>query len=133
VLRGLSLPLHKELQVPDQNVDVTFDPTATPQFTFDCDAVRMTEAGKIILHRKPATAKWKFTDGSVKADPLNQFSFEPLGNGRLLVINDRCEDPPEEGAKPYCYTVTVELDGAPVTSPDPVIVNDPGARLEEQS
>ena len=115
--------------MPDQNVDVTFTPNTTPQFSFNCEAVRMTQAGKIILHRQPAGARWKFTSGRVHNDSLDQFTCEPFGNGRLLVINDPLRDPPDEGPKTYCYTVTVELDGVPFTSPDPVIVNDPGDRL----
>ena len=131
MLRGLSLPLHKELQVPDQNVDVTFDRTSTPNFAFDCDAVRMTAAGKVILHKMPPNAPWEFTGGRMADDPLEQFTFAV--RGKQLHINDECKDRKEDGPKSYCYMVTVKDNVGLVESPDPVIVNDPGARLEEQS
>lgn len=109
--------------MPDQTVNVTFDPTAEPQFTFDPDSVTMTSAGKIICLRRPPSATWKFTGGDVKEDPLDEFSSSVQGNGSSLHIDDKFYDKTET---PYDYYVTVVLNGTSYTSPDPVIVNDPG-------
>jgi hypothetical protein len=116
----------------DPTVDVTFDPNGTPQFTFHCEAVRMTAAGKIILRQKPPNAPWVFAGGRIE-DPLQQFSFVVRANGKQLQINDEFKNRPGDGAKSYCYTVTVEDTTGLHESPDPVIVNDPGARLEPES
>lgn len=109
--------------MPDQTVNVTFDPKAKVQFTFDPDTVEMSGAGKIILKRRPQSATWTFTGGDVKKDPLNEFSSSVQGNGRELHIDDQFRDTVRTE---YEYFVTVELDGEPFKSPDPVIVNDPG-------
>lgn len=109
--------------MPDQTVLVTFNPTANPQFTFVPDEVRMTAAGKIILNRSPGSATWKFTAGDVKNDLLDEFSSSVHGNGSSLHIDDQFKDTTKT---PYDYFVTVELSGTSYTSPDPVIVNDPG-------
>ena len=109
--------------MPDQTVNVTFDPTATPKFTFDPDSVTMTAAGKIICLQRPSSATWKFTGGDVKEDTLNEFSSTVQGNGQSLHINDELKD---TAKTPYDYYVTVVLNGTSYTSPDPVIVNDPG-------
>jgi hypothetical protein len=109
---------------PDQTVRVTFDPDATPQFTFDPDSVRMTAAGKVILLQHPASARWTFRDAMVKDDTLHEFHPEVQGSGNALHIIDDFRD---KTKKSYSYNVTVALDGNTVTSPDPVIVNDPGA------
>ena len=45
------------------------------------------------------------------------------GNGSSLHIDDQFKDTTKT---PYDYFVTVELNGTSYTSPDPVIVNDPG-------
>ena len=107
--------------MPDQTVNVTFSPTANPQFTFDPDPVRMTAAGKIIFLRRPESANWTFKGGSVKEDPWKEFSTSVQGGGRSLQMDDKCDHKMD-----HEYTITVELDGRPFTSPDPVIVNDPG-------
>ena len=109
--------------MPDQTVRVTFDPNANPQFTFVPDESPMGAAGKIILNRTPGSANWKFTGGDVKEDPLDEFSSSVQGNGSSLHIDDQFKDTAET---PYDYFVTVELNGTSYTSPDPVIVNDPG-------
>jgi hypothetical protein len=109
--------------MPDQTVEVTYDPNAEPRFTFAPDTVTMTDAGKVVLLRRPADAPWVFTDGSVKDDKLRQFSASVHGGGRLLHIRDDCKD---KTKTPYDYNVTVTLNGYAATSPDPVIVNDPG-------
>jgi uncharacterized protein DUF1888 len=109
--------------VPDQTVNVSFNPTADPQFTFDPDSVTMSGAGKIILQRRPPTERWTFTGGDVKNDTLNEFSSSVQGNGRSLHIDDKFRD---RTRTEYEYTITVELNGERFESPDPVIVNDPG-------
>ena len=109
--------------MPDQTVNVTFSPTADPQFTFEPDPVRMTAAGKIIFQRRPESANWTFKDGVVKDDSQKQFSSSVQGQGRSLHMDDKFYD---KVRTPHEYYVTVELDGRTFTSPDPVIVNDPG-------
>jgi hypothetical protein len=107
----------------DQTVRVTFDPAASPQFTFDPDSARMTAAGKIILVQHPASPRWKFRGATVKDDVLNEFRPRVQGNGTSIHIDDEFRDRTRTS---YSYNVTVALDGSTVTSPDPVIVNDPG-------
>jgi hypothetical protein len=109
--------------VPDQTVNVTFSPTADPQFTFTPDEVTMTAAGKVIFQRRPPTATWLFSGGNVENDTQNEFSVSVQGNGRSLQIDDQFKD--ERKAR-YKYTISVQLDGTSYTSPDPHIVNDPG-------
>jgi len=109
--------------VPDQNVNLSFDPNANPQFEFDRDTVTMTAAGKVIFHRRPSTAEWTFRDGAVKDDKLKEFSSTVQGNGKLLDIDDKFYDRQKTS---YEYNITVELHGTTYTSPDPHIVNDPG-------
>ena len=109
--------------MPDQTVEVTYDPNARPKFTFAPDTVTMTAAGKVVLLRRPADAPWEFTGGFVKNDTLKQFSVSVHGNGSKLHVDDKCKD---DRKTPYEYQVTVALNGYPHTSPDPVIVNDPG-------
>jgi hypothetical protein len=109
--------------MPDQTVNVTFDPTANPQFTFDPPSVTMTGAGKVVLHQNPASAPWTFQSALVKGDSLGEFSPSVQGNGNSMQINDAFRDPIVTS---YSYDVTVSLDGASYTSPDPQIVNNPG-------
>lgn len=109
--------------MPDQTVDVTFDPTADPQFTFTPDEVTMTAAGKVVFHRRPATATWLFTGGNVENDTQKEFSASVQGSGRSLQIDDQFKD---TSKTLYKYTISVSLDGTGYTSPDPHIVNDPG-------
>lgn len=108
--------------MPDQTVQVTYDPNATPQFTFDPDTVVMTAAGKIKLQQHPANATWTFTGGSVQNDTLGNFSTDVGGNGNSLTFNDQCKDRTRTS---YCYTVTISYNGQSITSPDPAIVNEP--------
>lgn len=108
---------------PDQTVRVTFDPAANPQFTFEPESVRMTAAGKIILLQHPASARWTFRDAEVKDDTLDEFHSTVQGNGTSIHVDDQFRDRTKTS---YSYNVTVSLDGSTVTSPDPVIVNDPG-------
>ena len=107
--------------MPDQTVKVSFDPNANPQFTFDPDRVRMTASGKVIFQRRGESATWTFTGGAVKEDPYKEFSSSVQGQGRVLQMDDKCEHKMD-----HEYTITVELNGTSHTSPDPVIVNDPG-------
>ena len=108
----------------DQTVRVTFDPDATPQFTFDPESVRMTAAGKVVLAQHPASARWVFRGANVKDDTLHEFHSVVEGNGNAMHIDDEFRDRTRTS---YSYNVTVALDGTTTTSPDPVIVNDPGA------
>lgn len=114
--------------MPDQTVNVSFDPTATPQFTFDPSSVTMTSAGKIILIQKPANATWAFgSPGAlVKNDSLNEFSASRQGNGQSVQINDLFLDPKGTSVT-YNYDCTVTLNNQTYTSPDPEIINDPGS------
>ena len=110
--------------MPDQTVEVTFDPNATPQFTFTPSSVTMTGSGKVILQQSPASAKWTFGGAVVKDDTLEEFSTTVQGNGQSVQIADSFKDRTETG---YSYDVTVDLNGQTYTSPDPEIVNDPGS------
>ena len=107
--------------MPDQTVEVSFDPNAEPPFTFVPNGSTMTRAGIVILLRRPAAAPWEFTDCNVKNDASNQFSHSILGGGNLLHIRDEFREPGR-----FEYTVTVKFGRSEYTSPDPVIVNDPG-------
>jgi hypothetical protein len=110
--------------MPDQTVQVTFDPNATPQFTFTPSSVTMTGSGKVILQQYPADASWTFDAAVVKDDTLDEFDAKVIGNGQTVQIDDKFKDRTETG---YSYDVTVELNGQSYTSPDPQIVNDPGS------
>jgi hypothetical protein len=121
-------PLPQDTPMPDQTVNVSFDPNANPQFTFDRQSVKMTAAGKVILLQNPASAPWTFTNAAVKGDTLNEFSPAVQGNGNSLQIGDAFLDRTETS---YSYDVTVELNGVSYTSPDPQIVNDPGAGVDD--
>jgi len=106
----------------DQTVEVTFDPNADPQFDFVPDPARMTAAGKIILIQHPASATWRFRGATIKDDDLGEFTVKVFGNGNALHIDDKCRQRRE-----YPYNVTITTaDDETITSPDPVIVNDPG-------
>ena len=110
--------------MPDQTVQVTFDPNATPQFTFTPSSVTMTGSGKVILQQSPANASWTFDGAVVKDDTLDEFDATVQGNGQQVQIDDSFKDRTEKG---YSYDVTVALNGQTYTSPDPQIVNDPGS------
>ena len=120
-----SLPnLSEDPPVPDQVVQVVFDPQANPQFTFKKETVEMTAAGKIKLHQDPG-ARWRFRGATIKDDLLNEFRTRVMQNGKSLDIMDDFLD---ERRTEYSYNVTVQLDDITYTSPDPVIVNDPGGK-----
>lgn len=108
-------------------VKVTFDPTVSPpKFTFVDDTVRMNAAGRIILIRDGASPSWRFRGATVKDDVKNQFHPELQGNGSLHIIDDF----KDTVRTSYSYNVTV-IDGTTTyTSPDPVIVNEPGMEAE---
>ena len=115
--------------MPDPNppiVKVSFDPDDDPQFRFDDETVRMTQAGIVVLVQRGRAKKWEFQGAEVKNDTLGQFSAAVLGNGNTVVIDDRFRD---ETIKAYSYYVTVLEAGETYRSPDPVIVNDPGGQL----
>ena len=110
-------------------VTVTFDPDASPpdQFSFDKRSVTMKFAGKVILQKSSEDAPWKFQGATVKDDLLHQFRPSVQPEGKAIHIFDELRDPPG-GTYEYTYNVTVALlsNGKSFTSPDPVIVNDPG-------
>jgi hypothetical protein len=63
-----------------------------------------------------------------KNDLSRQFHVKVVGDGEALQIKDDFHD---KDPALYMYNVTIALDsGDHVTSPDPVIVNDPGSSLE---
>jgi len=110
--------------VPDQTVKVSFDNAdpAKPKFAFVPESVKMTAAGKVILNQHPASPRWRFRGATVKDDTTGEFSVTVRGNGNSLVIDDKCR-----GKNVYSYNVTVTTDSDQTyTSPDPVIVNEPG-------
>ena len=115
--------------MPDQSVEVTFDPNADPQFTFMPATVTMTRAGRIVLHRRPQSAQWTFVSARVDDGTSAQFSAAPNPNGNQLIIRDAFTD---EWKRYHKYTITVEFEWGTYSrtyeSPDPVIVNDPGSR-----
>jgi hypothetical protein len=102
-------------------VNVTFDPAASPQFTFEPEEVPVHGPGIVIFHRRPANASWKFVVGIVKNDSAEQFSSAVRADGKNLHIHDEWR---EFGR--YDYRILVELGGQYHLSPDPVIVNEPG-------
>jgi hypothetical protein len=111
--------------MPDQTVQVTFDPNANPQFTFSPSSVTMTAAGKVIL-QSPGSQSWLFVSpgATVKNDTLNQFSASVQGGGQSVQIDDAMRNP--RGTRTvYNYNATVSLNGTTYTSPDPDIVNEP--------
>jgi hypothetical protein len=67
--------------------------------------VTVTAASKIVLHRDPGNAAWRFVSAEVAAAG-REFAVRVNPNGQQVVIDDRCET---RGAHPY--SVTVELDG----------------------
>ena len=116
--------------MPDQSVEVTFDPNAVPQFTFVPETVTMTKAGKIVLHRRPQDAPWTFRSAKVEnSGPPGQFSVSLHGNDSMIHIRDEWTDGSRVSHK---YTVTVRFEWndhyRDYESPDPVIVNDPGSK-----
>ncbi len=106
-----------------ENVFVTFDANASPQFKFNRESVEMHEEGTIIFHQRPANQPWKFITGLVKDDRLEEFFSAVRGQGRSLHIYDEFYD---VDRTKYEYMIMVEFEGRYYMSPDPVIVNDPG-------
>lgn len=107
--------------MPDQTVQVTYNPSATPAWSFSTDPVTLTASGKIILTRAPHS-NWAFTGAAVSSGG-SQFGTPNVNPaGTEITISDLCT---LKGS--WCYTVSVLPSGATesVTSPDPEIVNDP--------
>ena len=104
---------------------VSFEPTPKPRFNFVPDSVTMRGPGTIVLDQDPAdpAAKWLFQDAFVKDDTTGQFSSELHDQKKSLHIRDEFHD---KEKKSHSYRITVTQDGSTFTSPDPVIVNDPG-------
>jgi hypothetical protein len=118
--------------MPGPIVRVTFNSGATPQFTFADDTVEMNAAGKIKLKQDTTDSavpapRWRFRGATIKDDFLNEFRTRVAKDGKSIDIMDDFLD---ERKTPYSYNITVELDGTTYTSPDPVIVNDPGSQAE---
>ena len=104
--------------MPDQTVTVTFNPTATPQFTFAPDPVTMTASGRIIINRAGGS-NWTFTAANI-TNGGTQFSAAANNAGTSINVDDAYT-----WMGSFCYTVTVNLGGTSYTSPDPTIVNEP--------
>ena len=102
--------------MPDQSVEVTFDPNADPQFTFVPETVTMTKAGKIVFHRRPQNAPWKFKLGSVKGDTSGQFTPSVQGNGSQLHMDDKFTDTINCPCHGSAYSID---DGSVVGGPAP--------------
>lgn len=107
--------------MPDKTVQVTYNPSAIPPWSFSPDSATLTASGNVILTRA-AQSTWKFTAAAV-TNGGSQFGT-PVVNpaGTEITISDLCT---LRGS--WCYTVSVLPNGASqsVTSPDPEIVNDP--------
>lgn len=107
-------------------VKVKYDPAGKRKFTFVPFAVSLMGPGIVILNRHPASVPFRFVNATVKDDVSGQFTVRVPGDGRIVQIDDAFLD---EDPMIYSYTVTIVLDdGQEITSPDPVIVNDPGSR-----
>jgi hypothetical protein len=105
------------------SVRVSYDPAAR-KFKFVPYALQMDGPGIVVLTRHPGSAPWKFQTATFKDDSLEQFVVRDPGNGENLQIDDKFLNVDPDI---YYYTVTILLDtGEEITSPDPVIVNDPG-------
>ena len=104
--------------MPD--VQVSFSPTANPQFTFSSNSVPMQAAGTVVLTRAPGST-WTFT-GATFSD--SQFTPNVPPGGATVNIVDA-----HTSMGSFCYTVTVLSGGTSYTSPDPVIVNEPPTPL----
>ena len=107
------------------NVRVKYSPNARRKFTFLPWAFTMWEPGKVKLTRHPGPLQWKFVKATFKDDPTGQFHCRVVDDGESLEIEDEFHD---EDPALYMYNVTIVLNGTEITSPDPVIVNDPGSR-----
>ena len=114
----------------NKNVEVSFELVGpnTVKFTFEPDEVTMKKKGKVIFHRHPRNAEWKFKGGIVKNDELNQFCSSVHGNGKNLHIDDELKDKGDPVR--YEYQIMVQQGKTIYESPDPVIVNDPGDRIQ---
>jgi hypothetical protein len=112
------------------DVRVKYSPNAKRKFTFLPWAFTMWEPGKVKLTRHPGSAQWTFLKVTFKDDPTGQFDYEVVDGGESLEIEDKFHN---EDPELYMYNVTILLDGEEITSPDPVIVNDPGSREFETS
>lgn len=93
----------------DQNVDVSFSPP--DQWTFTPRTVRMTTPGKIVLHRAPSDAPWKFVSAEI-VDGDDQFTVTVNAAGTAITITDAVRPP----RATFVYRVTVSLDGKEYTN-----------------
>jgi hypothetical protein len=104
--------------MPDKTVTVTFNPTATSQFTFSPDPVGLNASGKINVNRAGGST-WTFTGISITGGGT-QFTTSINPAGTSIQVNDAYTSTGN-----FCYTVTVSLNSTSYTSPDPTIVNEP--------
>lgn len=102
------------------HVQVTYNPSATPAWSFSPDPVRMTASGDIVFTQAP-NSTWAFTGASVTSGGSNFGTPTVNGNGSQMTMSDAHTS---DGT--FCYTVSVLPSGATqsVTSPDPEIVNE---------
>ena len=114
--------------MPNQSVEVSFDPNVEPQFTFFPERVTMTKQGTVVFHKRPNDAPWTFKDGKVEGNN-GQFEISVPGDGKVIHMRDKFTD---GGKTEHKYTVTVTWEWnngfQDFESPDPVIVNDPGSK-----
>jgi hypothetical protein len=109
----------------DKNVNVLFNPIVGTDWSFDPMTTRLNKKGKIVFHRDPASAKWKF----VSFNPLPQDWSQTLNAAQTkLTVFDPLIPP--TGA--FEYTITVQYKGVYYTSPrrilhmegPPIIINE---------
>jgi len=101
--------------MPDQNVDVSYDPNGNPVWTISDPEVEMTEAGKIIFHRKPANATWTFV--RINGIPSD---WSQGAQGANYQVDD-----PHDPLGSWAYTITINYDGTEVTGPELLAKADP--------
>jgi hypothetical protein len=116
--------------MPGANVQVTYNPNATPAWTFNPDSATVNASGNIVFTSAP-NSSWKFTGfsatggGSIFGPPsINS-------NGNQMTVSDSC--PAANGKQSFKYQVSVQPTGSQtsVWSPDPEIVNDPSSPVPE--
>lgn len=102
----------------DKTVTVTFTPGTPPTWSFDKNSVTMNASGNINFHQASGSSGWEFTNF---AQGNSQFGTPQISNnGKNMVVSNAFTTMGN-----FCYTVSVSAGGAPYTSPDPEIVNQP--------
>ena len=96
------------------HVNVAFNPPEDWNFNPDTAPFRVSQGpGKLILHKSPASAAWRFESARVVDDTDRQFFVHPPGSsGNVLMIDNACT-----AVGDWQYQVTVVLNGQRYTSP----------------